>query len=149
MTNTKNDRPIARYKDGLAGTDTVLVPLDDDGRRFAKVDAKDYHTMIEDGLTTKWNANSNGKWGKLYVRCSVTGVHGRKVSVARVILGLSKGHVVWLHDHFRDLSQAEVGLILDVSQQRVSKFLEVRRHRKEALINRTGQASYRLPRRWS
>ena len=106
MTNTKNDRPIARYKDGLAGTDTVLVPLDDDGRRFAKVDAKDYHTMIEGGLTTKWNANSNGKWGKLYVRCSVTGVHGRKVSVARVILGLSKGQVVkYKNDDTLDLTR--------------------------------------------
>ena len=50
---------------------------------------------------------------------------------------LSQEEVSWLYDHFRDLSQAEVGLILDVSQQRVSKFLEVRRRRKEALINRT------------
>lgn len=70
------------------------MPLDDDGRRYALADARDYDRLRASGATGAWYANSNGERRQEYVRTTVEGIPGRKIGVARAILGAGPREVV-------------------------------------------------------
>ncbi|NGN40270.1 hypothetical protein G6N74_04275 [Mesorhizobium sp. CGMCC 1.15528] len=89
----KANREAVRFIDEW-GVEAVRVPLDDEGRCFALADAWDYDRLKEGGVTGAWYGFTNGHQTQEYVRTSINGIPGRKITVARAILGVGRREVV-------------------------------------------------------
>jgi hypothetical protein len=88
----KTERPVIRERDS-SGRAIVRVPLGPDCGRHATLFAADYERLLAAGVRQPWFIVRNGTGGE-HVRAYCRGASGDQITVARALLGLTRGRIV-------------------------------------------------------